>query len=634
MSHVTNSVENRRVLLVHMPIAIPTLPNLAIERLAKVLTADEFEVDTLYGTLQFYPPLPMWLSCSSIAPAFFGPTYYDEDDESWLQHITAHLCTTATIESLPAKYDQVLKDGMQASTRCIQSCLEHAISGNYSVVGFSIGFDAQRLPSAALAKVLKRHRPDIKIIAGGTACDGEMGPALLDRFPCFDAVLAGESEATISSAIGALLRSNVDPIPGFLARGAEPANSEFVFSDSLARLDCPDYSDFFGQVAGSGFEADIAIQKTVFYEGSRGCWYGLKNHCTFCGIRAVDFPYRTVPHEEFLMHVLELQSTWSPDLIYLTDAILSREAFTMLLPVLARERAAGTLKSRFFAETKSNLTPHEVRQLSLANIRTIQPGIESFLTTSLNKMKKGATGIQQIELLKWCKAFGITPMYGILLGTPGETDEDQYDLADICSLLHHLPPPTGTNLLGLHRFSPYFRDPEKFGIEKIFPFEYQRTLYKCSDEMLMRLCYEFNHELAYASGAATADSEHAVTAEVVRWQKNFGSKHLIHFDYGQTAVIVREIAGEVAIEKFSGAGVLVLRHCHRAISAGKLKNLCRNYSASEIDDAILELVNKEILLELDNRILNLAAPSEPHKLLAGEFGVEHSSDQFRIHALT
>lgn len=62
-----------KVALIHMPIANPRLPNLAIERLVQELRAEGAKCQTLYGSLLFYPDLPVYLNYDSIAPFFFCP---------------------------------------------------------------------------------------------------------------------------------------------------------------------------------------------------------------------------------------------------------------------------------------------------------------------------------------------------------------------------------------------------------------------------------------------------------------------------------------------------------------------------------------------------------------------------------
>ena len=71
-----------------------------------------------------------------------------------------------------------------------------------------------------------------------------------------------------------------------------------------------------------------------------------------------------------------------------------------------------------FYEVKANLKKAQVRLLRDAGVRVIQPGIESFSSNVLARMRKGVKGLQNIQLLKWCKEFGITPHWNLLWGFP------------------------------------------------------------------------------------------------------------------------------------------------------------------------------------------------------------------------
>ena len=106
------------------------------------------------------------------------------------------------------------------------------------------------------------------------------------------------------------------------------------------------------------------------------------------------------------------------------DNILDLKYFKTLLPELARQGARVSL----FYETKSNLKKDQVRLLRDAGVTMIQPGIESFSDEVLKLMKKGVSGLQNIQLLKWCKEIGVEPLWNFLLGFPGESpDEYQRD---------------------------------------------------------------------------------------------------------------------------------------------------------------------------------------------------------------
>lgn len=599
-----------------MPMCEPALPNLAIERLAEILRFSGIHCDVLYGALLFHPKMPVRLLNDGIAPACFVPDYFETAEDQLLAEIeAAYRPGLNWSDEMWLSFIMQMRQGIASATRCLDACMTRISQNNYDLVGFSVGFDAQKLGSVALAKRIKQAQPTARILFGGTGCDGEMGPALLKAFPEIDAVFSGEAEAVMVGMVNALL----DPywtrrIPGLTTRRLlEVSASEGEDLDEtlpqLSGLPLPDYTSYLEQLQASPY-AESATG-LLFYEASRGCWWGLKNHCTFCGIRSVRNEYRTVEPDKFVADVCALQNQFQPKVIYLTDAILSLDAFQSLLPKLSKLRQQGELRCKFFAEVKVNLSIREVQALSDANFRTIQPGIESFLTSSLKKMKKGTTGIKNIELLKWCRAFKVKPMYGILIGTPGETDDDVWFQSELFTKLHHLPAPTSINGLGLHRFSPMFDEPASFGIENIRPYKYQRLIYRCHDELLKKLCYELDYSRnESAGGAVGTEAMQACRDALAAWQAEDKQQLDLRFTCpnDDMVLIIRTRAQATHIEAIYGVAARLMQLTNFSISRMSLARALPAVEAAEIDEALDMLVERDLVIAMDERYLNLALP--------------------------
>ena len=63
-----------------------------------------------------------------------------------------------------------------------------------------------------------------------------------------------------------------------------------LFSD-FAKTGPPDYDDYYAVLAELGQTAQ-GLDRILLYEGSRGCWWGEKHHCTFCGLNAQSMKFR------------------------------------------------------------------------------------------------------------------------------------------------------------------------------------------------------------------------------------------------------------------------------------------------------------------------------------------------------
>jgi len=128
----------------------------------------------------------------------------------------------------------------------------------------------------------------------------------------------------------------------------------------------------------------------------------------------------------------------------------------------------------------------------------VQPGVESFSTNILKLMRKGVTALQNVQMLKWMQEYGLEVIYNVLIGFPGETPEDYLEQENIMRAIRHLPPPTGAAHAQVHRFSPFYMEPEKHGISGIRPCEFYQRLIPDGRADLEKLAYFFDHDLPNA----------------------------------------------------------------------------------------------------------------------------------------
>ena len=150
-----------------------------------------------------------------------------------------------------------------------------------------------------------------------------------------------------------------------------------------------------------------------------------------------------------------------------------------------------------FYATKSNLTFEQLRLLRLGGVRSIQPGIESFSSQVLRLMRKGCTGVQNIQLLRWCEELGISVCWNILYGFPGEPPCEYKRMAELVPLLTHLQPPAFCESARMDRFSPMFAAPERFGLARRRPIPGYSYVYPLKDPDLEKLAYFFDFDYVY-----------------------------------------------------------------------------------------------------------------------------------------
>ena len=224
-------------------------------------------------------------------------------------------------------------------------------------------------------------------------------------------------------------------------------------------------------------------------ETSRGCWWGQKHHCIFCGLNRDSMGYRQKSAQRVDAEVRHLVRRYGIKKMMMTDNIMSRAFIREAAPLLAE----APEHEQIFFEVKANFGKEELRGLKAARIDHLQPGIESLSTHVLEVMKKGVDALQNLQVLKWAKELGIRVSWNVLCGFPGETAEDYERVAALIPLIHHLPPPLGFSQITIDRFSPLFMDPERFGI-RLQPGRAYRYVYPLPVEDLRSLSYWFAHE--------------------------------------------------------------------------------------------------------------------------------------------
>lgn len=488
-----------RILLVSMPWHALERPSLGLSLLRAALEREGHSCDIRYLGFDFADSVGvddyLWVHGELPYTAFAGDWLFTEAlygerpaaDHTYL----AEIWRGQWQRTLP-EWERLLR-----IRRRVEPFLDHCARlpwGEYDVVGFTSTFE-QNIASLALARRVAEAHPGLVIAFGGANWEGEMGLALHRRFGFVDVAASGEADLSFPEYLDTLARGG-DPtrIPGLVVRDADGTSRLTEPGRPIVALDdlpIPSYDDYLLQRDHS--PAAVDVLPTLLLETSRGCWWGAKHHCTFCGLNGGAMGFRSKSPERVLEEIRRLRAAGA-DTVAVVDNILDMHYFSTLLPALAEHGAPLGL----FYEVKANLTRQQVALLARAGIQHIQPGIESLSDGVLRLMRKGTTALQNIQLLKWCAEYGVVPEWNFLYGFPGEDPEDYRRMTTLITALSHLPPPTGSGPLRLDRFSPYHEDPAAFGITGVRPFATYRHLYDVDPEALMRVAYYFEFE--YADG--------------------------------------------------------------------------------------------------------------------------------------
>jgi ribosomal peptide maturation radical SAM protein 1 len=496
------------VLLVCMPFGEVFSPSIGLSLLKAELAGQGVPARVLYFSIRFaelvgqdfyyklsvegMPSVETLAGEWIFSRALFGAR---AENEAYVDEILRRRTTSLSSDSdgpaSPALVARILR-AREAVDAFLEWCRQEVVRARPKLLGFS-SVSQQHVASLALARLVKESLPETFVVFGGAHCQDVMGAETVRRFPFVDAAVSGEADLVFPELVRRVLEGRpVSGLPGVRTRDeAEPASGPFSHGPVVRDLDTlpyPDYGDFFEQFEASRYGPEW--QPSIYVETSRGCWWGERSHCTFCGLDPRTIGFRRKSARRALDEIAWLTKRHPVCAVEATDNILDMRYLKDLVPELAARRRRVDL----FYEVKANLRKEQLRLLRDAGIRTIQPGIESFSDPVLKLMRKGTTALQNIQLLKWCKELGIEARWNLIWGFPGEPPEEYARMAELVPLLAHLPPPTGTGALRLDRFSPAFEDAEELGFVGVRPLPPYRHVYALPDEALARLACFFTFD--------------------------------------------------------------------------------------------------------------------------------------------
>lgn len=543
--------------------------------------------------------------------ALFGPD--PEADARWERDVLlGRACWPAREHArpVPASFVARLRRARARAGPFLGRCLAEVLAHRPRLVGFTSVFQ-QHVASLALARRIKEALPETVVVLGGANCEGAMGAETVRSFPFLDAAVSGEGDLVFPGLVARVLAGRpLDDLPGVVT----PANVAALFASgrfpnapSVTRMDdlpVPDDSDYFAQFEASRFAEEWT--PGLFLETARGCSWGEKSHCTFCGLNGTTMAFRSKSPARALEELRGLTTRHPESDLQVVDNILDARYFESLLPELAKSPPASPV----FWETKSSLKKEQVRLLADAGVTRIQPGIESLSDEVLRLMRKGVTALQNVQLLKWCRELGVAPYWNLLWGFPDEPPGEYARMARLVPLLSHLVPPSGVSGLRLDRFSPGFDDAERLGFLDVAPMPSCGAVYPLAPERVANLAYSFSFRARGASRAG--DYVAPLLHEVARWMRAAKSSALFSVPAGD-ALCVFDLRPTARRELTVLHGLARVLHdaCDASTNARALAESGRaacGATREEVAAALDELVTDRLLLRDGERHLALAVP--------------------------
>jgi ribosomal peptide maturation radical SAM protein 1 len=605
-----------------MPFATARYPSIQLGLLQAILSEHEISAKTHYVNLSYGARLgwevyeifcrqtPRLLGDWIFAQAAFGGSAPDP----WL-YLDAY---GHELEPFAARFgrglDYLEKLRERDAPAFVEECFGAVAWDEYDVVGFTSTF-AQNTAALALARLLKSRDPQLVTVFGGANFEDEMGVEYVRALPWIDYAVTGEGDIALPLLLECIASGkDTTELPGVVCRvvGDALASGRAPALHDLDVLPDPDYADYFATAAAVGLPAEVLRHPVKLpYESARGCWWGAKHHCTFCGLNGMGMTYRSKSPERVLAGFAELAERYGVRDFVSVDNILDMRYVGQVFGVLADRPLAYS----FFHEVKANLKREQLELLARAGVTAIQPGIESLSTRLLRLMRKGVTGIQNVCLLKWAQHMGMQVLWNVLVGFPGERAEDYERQLEIIKLIPHLPP-AYCGGIEVHRFSPYYTDAEALGVRDLRPDGAYGHIYPAALDF-DRIAYFFEFH------AETLPQEvHEPLYEHVMWWRRVWGRP------GGPFLTYRTCDGELTVtdgrltdvpprlHAFAGAEALVHEFCGPIYHGiDKVAEHLREHGLRDAralaQGALDQLTALGLMLEDDGQYLSLALPEEP-----------------------
>ncbi|MGP4081468.1 RiPP maturation radical SAM C-methyltransferase [Pseudalkalibacillus sp. R45] len=609
-----------KVALINMPFGSLYRPSIGLSLLKAGLQKNEIDCDIHYLNLKFAelvsPDLYNTISEGNIFSSnalagemVFSKSLFGKDTlDAYIEEAKEKLGNTS-------EDFEIIREIRSHAESFLDACLMDINWDEYSIIGFTSVFE-QNVASISLAKRLKEKYPEKFILFGGANCEETMGIELLRQFSFIDAICSGEGDDSFVNFISEWKATKEIPkVEGIVLQDRFEGVKihEAPRSRSVVKLDdlpYPDYSDYFEQFVGYSYRDQVEDTRFLF-ESSRGCWWGQKHHCVFCGLNGTNMNFRSKTAARAMEELMYLSNKYKD---YTTkasavDNIIDMAYFKSLLPELKKKG----LDLDMFYETKANLKKSQIELFRDANFRTIQPGIESLQTSVLKLMNKGVTMIQNIQLLKWSKEYGVLPIWNILYGFPKEDPEEYQQLPELIKKLTHLTPPGSVAQIRLDRFSPYFNNHKENGLTSVramWPYKY---IYSAiNEDSLNRIAYHFDYD--YAEPRNPQAYTVALRKAVSSWRECHASSDLFFVDKVNGLIIV-DMRSEDDIE------ITVLKDEERllflALDAAKslsnahkeVQNAGFEITLEQAESIVQGFIQKAVVLEENGRFISLALNS-------------------------
>jgi len=325
-----------------------------------------------------------------------------------------------------------------------------ALKGDPDVVGFSVLFFEQMLCSLALAKEIKKERPDTIIVFGGAGLLSSGKDAI--HSPYVDFVVWDVGEAPFNQLLNFVKKGRFsETIPGLEYKKAGACKKNPPVPSNLNHAAYADFSDL-------DLDAYYTSNVCVPLLSSKGCYWA---RCTFCEEAMVNLYVEA----EIKRVVDEIEFHRSKGIKYFQ--FIDEMIPSGRLRELSKEVIRRDLEVYFYANLRptADFDQETLDLMFQAGFRYVIWGIESCNRRVLKLVKKG-TSVKSIRnTLEYATNAGIRNHVFMFFGFPSETPDELFDTMEFLYENRRNIHQVHSGAYVLCEETEIFRHPEKFDID-------------------------------------------------------------------------------------------------------------------------------------------------------------------------
>lgn len=281
------------------------------------------------------------------------------------------------------------------------------------VVGISI-VDPNEFISAAIAEIIKKKAPEKIIIGGGPGCAdyGQRKLLMAHSNSSFDYFIVGEAEHSLWQLVKALLLGKKpDNIDNLVTTATSLHLDEPIIRPDLDTISFPTFNDF---------DIDLYGRSSLAVMWSRGCI----GRCLYCKERALWGPYRMRSTDSIIKEIEHAVHTLNIDNFVLYDSAINGnpKRLFQICDTIIKKKLQITWSAEAIA--LKSMDVNLLRRMSHAGCHTLVYGIESGSNKILSSMRKLCDTETAAKVIQRTHEAGIKVAINILVGFPGESEED------------------------------------------------------------------------------------------------------------------------------------------------------------------------------------------------------------------